>query len=205
MQTRILTVGAVGDIHEELRDRLRDTPESAACRGFYINMLDRVAASLSADVQRTYRERFPVWGVSSMRMHSVRDYLRRTHCIAVAGFGEEKLAHGLAHIQGYAIETFESSLLGRSVRMLTGNSLDGLMRVVAWLSANRQLAVNYGTWSFRRLDEHVIEGRFEEEYNYIESAMAGALEALVRARGLDAILEVCLEDRFTGTITIRTH
>lgn len=191
-----------GSADQELDWRLMQIPETASCRGFYVNGLEKVATSLGPNVLETYRERFPITRVPNMRMHPVSDYLRRAHTIVVSHYGEQGLQQGRSFVQGFAAEAFRTSVLGRYLVQFVGGNIDRLFRLLRWMNDNRHLIVNYGSWHFEKMSDEMLRGTFVDEYIYIESSMAGALDALARAWGLSAEVDVSLDSPFRGTVEI---
>ena len=97
--------------------------------------------------------------------------------------------------------TVADSLLGRVlIRLLARDPLRLAEQSVA---ARRQMS-SYGRWSLVRHGPREIEIVYEDEYTWIESAIAGAAAGTFATLGaFDVKLETKLVDRFRGSTFFR--
>jgi hypothetical protein len=70
------------------------------------------------------------------------------------------------------------------------------------LAARRQ-TFQYGQWSIQRLDGRALRMVYQEEYIWIESAIAGGAVGAFESAGVKIVTETQLTDRFNGSTLIR--
>ena len=187
---------------EELAERLKRIPEKAGCRGFYVNMLDRVAGQLGPEVQTSYRENFPMFKVPIIRMHPIADYIRRAYFIAREHRGLDEVYDGITTIQGHAYQAFFNNLVGRQIQRLFSPTPRGLEKLCKWMNFNRQILLNYGKWTFTKRGNESLLIDFDQEYVYIEYAMVGGFLSLAESFSLKPSFNVQLRDQFNGSIEV---
>jgi len=131
--------------------------------------------------------------------YPLTDYLLR---LAVAGAlvaTPAKLQEGMFSIcKGNASEIVQS-VLGRALLRLLAR--DPVRLTEQGLAARRQTTA-YGHWSIVRHGERSIEMVYENEYMWIDSAIAGSAVGTFEACGLTPRIETRLVDRFNGSTLI---
>jgi len=85
--------------HTDLEWRLSQIPNTASCRGIFLNMLDDLAAGLSPLTQRRYREFFQTYRFSSFRQYRIKDYLTRMVKLSEIHFGAPNIYRGIFEFQ----------------------------------------------------------------------------------------------------------
>lgn len=187
----------VGD-HCDIVDRLRDVPPAASIRGIFFRNLER-------QVEREgrledYRAFFPDDRYSSLPFYPLGDYLVRLACAGAIVVSPPALGEGIFKIARSYATTFAESLLGRAlIRLL---SHDPVRLTEQGLAAKRQTH-NYGHWEIVRHGPSAIEMRYEDEFQWIESAMAGAAAGTFESCGIQAQLETRMRSRYSGSTFVR--
>ena len=184
--------------HCDIVARLESVPPSAAVRGFFFRnletQLDR-AGRLDA-----YRAYFPEERYAFLPYYPLGDYLLRLACAGAVLTTPERLHDGMFAIAKSYSTTFAESLLGRTlIRLL---SRDPVRLAEQGVAARRQTAT-YGRWALVRHAPNVIEMRYEDEHQWIESVMAGAAEGTFEACGIAATLETTLRGPYCGSTFVR--
>ena len=185
--------------YTDLKWRLAQIPETASCRGHFLNMLDDRAADFGLEVQRQYRDYFKLYRFSALRMYSVKDYLTRMVKLAQLQFGGPKIYDGIYRIQAEVFPAWRKTLFGRTSFAILGSDFDGIVRL---LSRQFSHVVNYSRMNLRIRPEGVLEVALENEYVYIEYAMVGALHGVARACQLPVKTKVRLTDPFNGIVEV---
>lgn len=188
---------------DELAERICRIPVDAACRGFYINMLDAICLEYSPALQAAYRERFPNYRVTVIRFHPISDYIRRLFFIAQQQWGLPGVYQGIGEIQGRANAAFFQTLIGKTVKRFMEDTPAGLYKYCNWLNNNRQVILNYGRWSFVLKDDGIESINFVDEYVYIDYAMVGGFTSVARAFGLELTAQVEMRTMFDGTVSMK--
>ncbi len=183
--------------HCDILDRLPLVPPSAQVRGVFFGAT--LSVLRNAGKLDQYLEYFPSDKFSVARMFPLRDYMTR---LAVGGAclrSPEEVHLGMQDIcRAHSVE-FSKSLLGRIlVRVL---SRDPVRLTEQGLAARRQTCT-YGHWSIKRLAERCIEMTYQEEYVWIESAIAGGAIGTFESCGIEAQVETTLDGRFDGATRI---
>ena len=182
----------------DIEERLELIPATARLRGIlFRSVVEQV--EIHGALPR-YRELFPDDRFSSIPFYPLAEYLLR---VAVGGAlvaSPERLHDGMHEISRGNAKAFAGSLLGRvMIRLL---ARDPVRLTEQGVAARRQMS-SYGRWSIVRHDERSIEVVYEEEYAWIESAIAGSAVGTFEARGIAASIETRLKDRFNGSTFIR--
>lgn len=185
----------------DLEQRLRDIPRDATCRGVFFNMLDNRAAALGPAVAKEYRDFFRVPRLLAFRMYPVRDYLTRLVVLSQIAFGPERIHAGLRELQSGAFDAWAGTMLGRAALAVVNPSLPTLLRVLERAYA-AQTVVSYARFSVESVSETEIVTVFEHEYVYIEHAMVGALEAVMRACGRNGSVVPELDGPYDGRVRL---
>ncbi|HLK36965.1 MAG TPA: TIGR02265 family protein [Polyangiaceae bacterium] len=180
--------------HCDIVDRLPLVPPSARIRGIYFNAIEKqLGARGRLDAYRAY---FPEGRFGALSFHPVREYLVRMACAGALVASPERIHDGMLLIAKGNARAFMESVLGRlMLRVLSGDR----RRLVEQAVAGRRQSVNYGHWELVPLGDRAFEVVYEEEYIWIESAIAGAGLGTFEACGLPIQTELRLVDRFNGS------
>jgi uncharacterized protein (TIGR02265 family) len=182
----------------DIAERLPLVPPSASVRGIYFRNLEkelRRSGKLAA-----YEEFFPDDKHSALSFYPMTDFLVRQAIAGAIVASPERVHEGMFLVgKGNAI-SFMESLLGRvMLRMLSHDPL----RVSQQGLAARRQSFSYGHWELQRRGPTCAEMIYQNEYWWIESAVAGAAAGTFEACGIQATLETKLVDRFNGSTFIR--
>jgi uncharacterized protein (TIGR02265 family) len=185
--------------HTDLEWRLQQIPDTAMCRGVFLNMLDERAKELGPRTQTEYRAFFTTHKFSAFRQYPVKDYLTRMVKLSQIHFGAENIYHGIFEIQAQAYPSWRKTVLGAASFAVLGSDFDRILRLVI-----QQLphVVNYATASIEAPSAGQYDVTFRGEYVYIEHAMTGALSGLARSCGREAKVSTKLQDPFNGSVHI---
>lgn len=182
----------------DIVERLDLVPPSACVRGVYFrnveSQLDRVGRI------GPYRELFGESKHSALGYYPLTDYMLR---IAVAGAiveSPERVHQGMFAIACNNAAAFAQSLLGRALFRLLAR--DPVRLSEQGLAARRQ-SNTYGHWSLARRGANEIEMIYVDEYQWIESVIAGAAQGTFEGCGIKASVETRLDSRFNGSTIIR--
>jgi uncharacterized protein (TIGR02265 family) len=182
--------------HCDIEDRLKFVPPTARVRGVLFRPIyAQLAKRGLLDVYRTY---FPE-KVSAVPYYPLTEYLVR---LAVAGAlvaSPPRLHEGMFDISKGNAHEFVDSLLGRALLRLLAR--DPVRLTEQGLAGRRQMTA-YGRWSIVRRGEHKIEMVYEDEYIWIDSAVAGSAVGTFEACGLSPKIATVLIDRFNGSTII---
>jgi uncharacterized protein (TIGR02265 family) len=185
--------------HTDLEWRLAQIPDSAGCRGVFLNMLDERACEFGPEIMNEYRDFFRIYQFSGFRLYPVKDYLMRIVKLAELRFGGPDIYKGIFEIQAAAFPSWRRTLVGRTAFAVLGVQFDSILRVTG-ISVSK--AVNYAECRILRDGPMHFTANFSNEYMYIEHAMAGALTGVARACEVPVSLDVRLRDPFNGEIGI---
>jgi uncharacterized protein (TIGR02265 family) len=95
---------------------------------------------------------------------------------------------------------FSESLLGRSlIRLLSPDPV----RVLQQGAAARRQTCNYGQWDYDFSQPRRATVRHRDEYGWLESQVLGSAEGTLQAIGVNATVELTLEDAYNGVVDIR--
>lgn len=181
----------------DLTERLSLVPPSAAVRGIYFRSIETVLEH--AGLIERFRALFPDT-VATMRWAPVSEFLIQLTVGAALLKGPERVHEGMFEIGCQNARIFAESLLGKiMLRLLSRDPRKLLEQAVA----GRRQSYNVGHWELRFADDYTAVMRLVEEYCYLESYMLGAAQGTFEAAGIPVIAEAKLEDRFTGTHTLR--
>jgi uncharacterized protein (TIGR02265 family) len=183
--------------HTDLEWRLAQIPDSACCRGVFLNMLDERAAEFGRATHLAYRDFFKTSQFSAFRLYPVKDYLTRLAKLAEIQFGPSNIYSGIFTIQAAAWPAWRKTIVGRTAFAVVGNNISAILRM---MSSTFNKILNFSTFEVNQLDAALFSTRFHNQYVYIEHAMAGALSGVAEACGYQAELKVTLDDPFNGTI-----
>jgi len=182
----------------DIVERLELVPPSAQVRGvFFRNVVTQVErrGKLLA-----YREYFPNDRHGALAFYPIAEFLIRVACAGALVASPEHVHEGMFAISKGNAQAFIETMLGRM--MLRILSRDPVRLCEQALAARRQ-SVTYGHWKIRRPGDRVLEMVYENEYWWIESAMAGAAQGTFEGCGIRATLETTLVDPFNGSTFIR--
>lgn len=182
----------------DIKDRLALVPPSASCRGIYFKNVE--AQVERAGGIRHYRELLGEDRFSALPYYPLSDYLLR---LAVAGAivaTPERVHDGMFAVARGNAAAFASSLLGRALFRLLAR--DPVRLSEQGLAARRQ-SHTYGHWAIVRHGDNALEMVYSDEYQWIESVMAGAARGTFEACGIDAQFETRMRSRFNGSTFIR--
>jgi uncharacterized protein (TIGR02265 family) len=184
--------------HCDIIDRLKLVPPSATVRGIYFrNVESQVERAGHLDAYRVY---FEGDRYSSLPYYPLADYMIR---IAVAGAIVEsppRVHEGMFAVARGNAATFGQSLLGKMLFRLL--SRDPVRLTEQGLAARRQ-SHTYGHWGIVRHASNAIEMVYEEEYQWIDSVIAGAAHGTFEACGIAAQFETRMRTRFSGSTFVR--
>jgi uncharacterized protein (TIGR02265 family) len=178
--------------------RLKAVPPSAQVRGVWIKNVEKQVERLGRTA--TYREYFPGDNYSSLSFYPIEDLLIRTACGGALVASPERVHEGIAVLGRGNAESFMASLLGRM--MLGMFSRDPVRLLEQGLAARRQ-SCRYGHWEIHLRSEREVEMVYQNEYWWIESAVAGAAQGTFEACNITARIETKLIDRFNGSTFFR--
>jgi len=181
----------------DIVERLQAVPPSARVRGLYLKSLADVAKR--AAHPELYERFFKGESWSAVRMYPLRDYMVRLAVAGAALQGPENVHRGMHDVWRTNATTFATSLLGRAMLRLLSN--DPVRLTEQGLAARRQ-TYQYGHWSIVRHGPRAIEMVYQEEYIWIESAIAGGAVGAFEACGIEAELKTKLINRFDGSTLI---
>ena len=182
----------------DIEERLAVVPPTARVRGLYFKSVHD--ALKRANKLRKYKKYFPKERYSAIPHYPLTDYLLR---VAVAGAlvaSPERLHEGMFDVARGNANAFMGSVLGRV--MLRLHARNPIKVSEQGLAARRQ-SLTYGRWELVRHSSHHVEMVYRDEYQWIESVIAGAAFGTFEACGLAPKLETILEDRFSGSTHIR--
>lgn len=183
--------------HCDLAERLSAVPPAAKVRGIYFKSFETLLAK--RDRLHIYQRYVPPSQWVSIRPYPLRDYLIRLALAGAALESPERVHDGMFEVWKSHATTFASSLLGRTMLRLLSH--DPVRLTEQGLAARRQTFL-YGHWSTQRHGPRKIEMVYEEEYVWIESAIAGGAAGTFEACGVEVTLETRLKDRFNGSTLI---
>ena len=182
--------------HCDIEERIKLVPPTARVRGvlfrsIHTQLEKRGLLEAYAAYFGDKRAAIPFYPLS--------DYLLR---LAVAGAlvaTPARLHEGMFEISKGNAREIVDSLLGRALLRLLAR--DPVRLTEQGLAARRQIS-SYGRWSISRHAERSIEMVYEDEYTWIESAIAGSAVGTFEACGLTPRIETRLVDRFNGSTRI---
>jgi uncharacterized protein (TIGR02265 family) len=184
--------------HCDLAERLRVTPPSAQIRGIWVKAIEKQIAA--AGKLAEYQEYFPGDRYSALTFYPVHDFLVRLACAGALVVAPERTHEGMSRVMKGNADAFMESLLGRI--LLRVLSRDPVKLFEQGAAARRQ-SFTYGHWRLRRIDDHHLEIVHEEEYVWIESAIAGACKGTFEACNIAGEVDTKLVDRFNGSTFLR--
>jgi len=182
--------------HCDIEERMKLVPATARVRGVLFRPIQ--AQLQKRGLLDAYQAYFGEKR-GAIPFYPLTDYLLR---LAVAGAlvtTPSRLHEGMFSIcKGNASEIVES-VLGRALLRLLAR--DPVRLTEQGLAARRQ-TMAYGHWSIVRHGERSIEMVYENEYTWIDSAIAGSAVGTFEACGLTPKIETRLVDRFNGSTLI---
>jgi uncharacterized protein (TIGR02265 family) len=184
--------------HTDLKWRLSQIPDGAACRGLFFNMLDERAAEFGPEIQQEYRNYFKIHKFQAFKLYSVKDYLTRMVKLSQLKFGGPNIHRGLWELQYASWPAWRKTLMGRATVGLLGKDFQAILKMC---KTTVSMSINYGSFE--------VEGgpsRFllthKNEYVYIEHAMAGGIHGIAFICDLEINLSPKLIDPFNGTLEV---
>jgi uncharacterized protein (TIGR02265 family) len=187
--------------HTDLRWRLERVPETAACRGQFLNTLDQRAGELGEATRAEYRRFFQTYRFSLLKFYPVRDYLTRIVLLSQIHFGANEIYRGVREIQAAAYPAWKSTLFGRAMFAMLGSDFATVLKAIDRTYATNSF-VNYCKFGLENPLPKRFVAHFHPEYLWIEHAMLGALEGVARACNARVQFEVDLDDPFNGRIAM---
>ena len=176
--------------------RIANTPDWAACRGVFFNMLDQRATELGPEVRRQYLFSHPISRFNPVRMYSLRDYIIRLANLAKLGYAD--VNQGMFELQAMAFPAFRASILGRAWFAVFGLDLEGILKQMC---GKLPSVLNCGTAEFHRRPHEIIVA-FRGQYMPIDTALAGAVAGVARACRRVLPQRVELADAFNGDVIL---
>jgi uncharacterized protein (TIGR02265 family) len=183
----------------DLAWRLEQIPETASCRGQFLNTLDQRAGELGESTRAEYRRFFQTYKFSVLKFYPVRDYLTRIVLLSQVHFGAKDIYRGVREIQAAAYPAWKSTLFGRAMFAMLGNDIGTVLKAIDRTYATNSF-VNYCKFRLEQPAPNRFVAHFHPEYLWIEHAMLGALEGVARACETRVRFEVSLDDPFNGRI-----
>ena len=172
------------------------------CRGAFFNMLEDRARVLGPEVVAEYLDFFKVARLQAWRMYPLRDYLTRLVVLSQIRFGADGIHAGLRELQSGAFDAWGATMLGRAALRVADPTLEGILRLLERAYASHTV-VTHTTFKIEHISPDEVVTRFENEYVYIEHAMAGALEGVMRVCGYDEGRVVAeLETPYVGRVRL---
>lgn len=184
--------------HCDIVERLSVVPPSARVRGVWLKNIESQVERLGRTAE--YREYFPNDNYSSLSFYPIEDVLIRTACAGALVKSPSHVHEGMFLLGKGNAESFMASLLGRM--MLRVFSRDPVRLLEQGLAARRQ-SCSYGHWEMHRRSDREVEMVYENEYWWIESAVAGAAQGTFEACNIAVRIETKLLDRFNGSTFFR--
>lgn len=184
--------------HCDIVERLELVPPSASVRGLFFRSIETQLER--AGLLDAYRVYFDGDDYSSLPFYPLTDYLVRLACAGAILETPARLHDGIFALARSNATVFAQSLLGRALIRLLARDPTRLME--QGLAAKRQTH-NYGHWDIVRHDGRTFEMRYTDEYQWIESAMAGAAHGTFESCGITAQIETQLRGRFHGSTLVR--
>jgi uncharacterized protein (TIGR02265 family) len=182
--------------HCDIEERLTLVPPSARVRGVLFRPIERQLEKRGR--LEEYRRYFGPKR-AAIPYYPLTDYLV---CLAVAGAlvaTPSELHQGMFDISKRNAVEIVQSVLGRTLLRLLAR--DPVRLTEQGLAARRQ-TMAYGHWSIVRHGARAIEMVYEDEYTWIESAIAGSAVGTFEACGLTPKIETRLTDKFNGSTLI---
>jgi uncharacterized protein (TIGR02265 family) len=184
--------------HCDIVDRLRHVPPSAAIRGlFFKNITYQLEQAGALPAFRAY---FPDDQHGALPFYPLSDFLLRLACAGALLRTPAALHDGMRVLcRGHKV-AFTSSLLGRALLRLLSREPRRLTE--QGLAARRQ-TYRYGRWSLVQHEPTVLEVVYEDEYQWIESAVMGSAEGTYESCLPAVQIETRLHSRFSGSTFLR--
>lgn len=178
----------------DLEWRLAQIPPDAACRGAFLNMLDKRAGQLGHATQSAYRRAFGNQRLPPFRMVPVARYVTQLVALSHVHFGSARAHEGIREIVS---ETF-----GMTSFLFGATSRPGMAGALLFAERMWRTLVNYSRMICQPdgPDRWVVS--FSNEYVWVESAMRGGLEGLGKFCGLEVETDVKLRSPFDGDVTV---
>jgi uncharacterized protein (TIGR02265 family) len=184
--------------HCDIVARLAAVPPWARVRGVYFR------AALQELTRRGLRPAFDKAFEEPERatftLYPVTDYLVR---IAYAGTlitSPERVHEGLHELFRGNAHYFAQSLLGRGLLRLIAR--DPVRQLHQAIKSKRAVS-NYGRWSVIAEEPGMVEVLHEDEYVWIESALAGGALGGFEACGVYPSIELRMRDAYNGSVIFR--
>ena len=181
----------------DLEDRLDYVPATARVRGIAIRAIASELEKQKPSALAEFKGFFPHDDFSSIPHYPLPEYLIR---LAVAGAlvaTPARVHEGMFEISRGHASAFADSILGRTLIRLLAR--DPVKLIEQGVAMRRQMAT-FGHWSVVRHGDQQIEVVHEDEYVWLESAIAGSAVGTFQARGLTVTMEKRLSDRFNGSL-----
>jgi uncharacterized protein (TIGR02265 family) len=186
--------------HTDLEWRLAQIPESACCRGVYLNNLDSCALSFGPETQKEYRDFFQLFKFKTFSLYPIKDYLTRLCVLAQLRFGSPSIYEGIHEIQAKMPQAWAKTLLGRATMGIIGPDFGLALRI---MKKSQENSINYGSMQLTSEGNGFYRASFRNEYVYIEHAMTGGIDGLALACGANVQLTTVMADTFNGEIQIQ--
>jgi uncharacterized protein (TIGR02265 family) len=180
--------------HCDIVERLQVVPPSAQLRGVWINSVEEQIGKIGK--LELYREYFPADRFSTLTFYPLEDYLERLACAGALVSSPARVHDGMSQLMQGNARAFMETLLGRvMLRVLSRDP----MKLFEQGTAARRQTFNYGRWELKRLGAREVEIVHHDEYNWIESAIAGSWLGTFEACNVTGKVETRLVDRFNGS------
>jgi uncharacterized protein (TIGR02265 family) len=183
--------------HCDILERLELAPTTARVRGILFRAIaEEVEVHGKLAEYRRYFGDTYANVYSAIPYYPLSDYLVRIATAGALVASPDRVHAGMYEISRGNAKSFAGSLLGRTLIRLLAR--DPVRLLEQGISARRQMA-SYGKWTLLRHGPQSIEVQHENEYVWIESAIAGSAAGTFDAQGIEAKIDVKLVDRFNGS------
>jgi uncharacterized protein (TIGR02265 family) len=184
--------------HCDIAERLAAVPSSARVRGVYFrSALDEVTrrgrlAAFEAIIHDTER--------STFTLYPAADYLLWLGLAGSVVASPAAVHTGMRELSRGNAVYFGQSLLGRGLlRVLSRDPVKLLHQSIQ----SKRAVTNYGRWFIADQGARHVVIRLEEEYVWIESALAAAALGTLELCGIAPTVEVKLESPYNGDLVFR--
>jgi uncharacterized protein (TIGR02265 family) len=181
----------------DLEKRLVDIPPAARARGIWVRTFEAEIDKVG-QLER-YLRIFPS-RASTLGWLPCSEAVARVAVCGALYASPSDVHAGMRRIGQVQPLRFSESLLGRSlIRLLSPDPV----RVLQQGAAARRQTCNYGQWDYDFSQPRRATVRHRDEYGWLESQVLGSAEGTLQAIGVNATVELTLEDAYNGVVDIR--
>ena len=178
----------------DIEERLPSVPPSAAIRGLFIHNVENHLKRIGLFAH--YQGYFPGDRYAALPYYPLSEYMVRLALAGALIATPAEVHSGMREITRTYARRFADSLLGRTLIRLLANEPGRLTE--QGLAARRQTH-RYGRWTLLRHGPRELEVVYEDEYCWIESAVAGAAEGTYEGLPMYVQHEHRIRSRFSGS------